>query len=172
MRAALTVFGSHGFRLRRNDEKGGGEWATRINASVFQVVAVSFTEYDQGQITERADSIFEEFLDLINSDTRWYEAVSRSTGDPTNIQYAFETWNKRLAAVMAGTLPVDKKRIFSKSLKTELFEQGRTCSICGQEIKLINDAALDHEQHYWRGGRTIPNNARLAHRLCNLKRPN
>ncbi len=171
MRAALTVFGNQGFRLRRNDDRGGGEWAKRINASVFQVIAVSFTKYDQGQITERADSIFEEYLDL-NSDPKWAQSVSKSTGDPNNIQYTFEAWNKRLASVMEGTLPTDKKRLFSKALKMELFEQSRTCSFCGQEIKIINDAVLDHEQHYWRGGRTIPNNARLAHRLCNLKRPN
>ena len=171
MRAALTVFGNQGFKLRRNDKNGGGEWAKRVNTSVFQVIAVSLAGYDLGQITERADSIFEEYLDL-NSDPGWSESVSKSTGDPNNIQYTFETWNKRLAAVMEGTLPKDKKRLFSKTLKMELFEQARTCSLCNQEIKLINDAVLDHEQHYWRGGRTIPNNARLAHRLCNLKRPN
>ena len=37
-------------------------------------------------------------------------------------------------------------------------------------ITLINDAALDHEKHYWRGGKTIPENARLVHRQCNLQR--
>jgi hypothetical protein len=35
----------------------------------------------------------------------------------------------------------------------------------------MNDAALDHDVHYWRGGKTVPDNARLVHRLCNLERP-
>ncbi|WP_367997209.1 HNH endonuclease [Planktothrix pseudagardhii] len=38
------------------------------------------------------------------------------------------------------------------------------------KVTLINDAALDHEKHYWRGGKTIPDNARLVHRQCNLQR--
>jgi 5-methylcytosine-specific restriction endonuclease McrA len=170
MRASLTVFGNQGFRIRRHDEKGGGEWATRVNASVFQVIAVSFTNYDLGQITERADAIYEEYLDLIATDTQWINAVTKSTGDPNNIRYAFQTWNDRLALLMSGTRAKDTNRIFSKSLKNELFMQDRKCSICAQEIKLINDAALDHEIHYWRGGKTVPTNARLVHRICNLKR--
>ncbi|MGH8541031.1 MAG: HNH endonuclease [Stenotrophobium sp.] len=34
----------------------------------------------------------------------------------------------------------------------------------------IEDAAVDHVAHYWRGGLTIPANARLTHRYCNSRR--
>jgi 5-methylcytosine-specific restriction endonuclease McrA len=64
----------------------------------------------------------------------------------------------------------DRERIFSRALKEELFQQDSTCSICNQRIVLINDAAIDHIDHYWRGGVTIPENARLVHRTCNLAR--
>jgi len=43
-------------------------------------------------------------------------------------------------------------------LKEELFQQSDVCSICGQKIAIINDAALDHELEYWRGGQTVPEN--------------
>jgi 5-methylcytosine-specific restriction endonuclease McrA len=33
-----------------------------------------------------------------------------------------------------------------------------------------SDADIDHIKHYWRGGKTIPENARLTHRYCNRKR--
>jgi hypothetical protein len=66
----------------------------------------------------------------------------------------------------------DSERIFSASLKKEMFNSDNACKICGQEIKTIEDAAMDHEIHYWRGGLTVPSNARLVHRVCNLKRPN
>lgn len=64
----------------------------------------------------------------------------------------------------------DGRRIFSQQLKKELFEQNSNCSICGNVIKLLDDSALDHEEHYWRGGATIPENARLVHHHCNLSR--
>ncbi|MVA23552.1 HNH endonuclease [Agrobacterium vitis] len=68
---------------------------------------------------------------------------------------------------MDGVEGADSQRIFSARLKKELFDQDRTCAICNNEIKSINDAAVDHVDQYWRGGATIPSNARLAHRACN-----
>jgi len=172
MRASLTVFGNTAFRLRRVDRNGGGEWGTKVNASVFQIVATSFTNYDLAQITQRSDAIFEEYLDMLSSDSTWVDYVSRATGDASKIRYTFQTWNNRLEEVMKGSIPKDAQRIFNKNLKQELFQQDATCTVCGQEIKSMLDAAVDHIEHYWRGGQTIPSNARLAHRLCNNKRPN
>lgn len=172
MRASHTVFGQDAFRLRRQDARGGGEWATRVNATVFQVITVSFTNYDLVQITQRSDAIYEEYLDLVSKDSNWEDCVTKSTGDAAKIRYAFETWGQRLASVMSSTVPADSQRIFSRTLKREMFQQNPMCAICGQEIRLMNDAALDHEEHYWRGGQTVPSNARLVHRLCNMKRPN
>lgn len=171
MKAAKTIFGNHGFRVRRRDEHGGGEWGSQVNASILQVIAVSFTDYDQSDLTRNADAIFEEFLDMMSSDVQWVDCVSKSTGDSSRIKYAFETWIGRLREVMKPIERKDSKRAFSRALKEEMWKQNSTCAICSQEIKLVNDAALDHDVHYWRGGKTVPSNARLAHRLCNNKRP-
>ena len=62
-------------------------------------------------------------------------------------------------------------RCFSFQLKQELFDEDPTCALCGQRIQQIDDAAVDHITQYWRGGQTIPENARLAHRYCNMARP-
>ena len=172
MRASLTVFGDHAFRLRKHDRKKAGEWAGRINASIFQVIAVSFTAYDLHQITQRADAIYEEYLDLIATDELWVECVTKSTGDPTKIRYSFEMWQERLADLMGPVASAEGSRLFSRQLKLEMWQQDRSCALCQQEIKSVIDAAMDHDAHYWRGGLTIPSNARLLHRLCNLKRPN
>lgn len=170
MRACYTVFGNKAFRLRRVYEKGGGEWTPRMNASVFQVLAVSFQNYDIGRITRGADRIFEAFLDLTQTDDRWVQGVTAGTGDYAKIEYVFETWTKRLKEALGDVVPNDQQRLFSRSLKEEMFNADSTCSICGQKIVLLNDAALDHQVHYWRGGQTVPDNARLAHRTCNWKR--
>lgn len=170
MRNSYTVFGSNSFRLRKIDYKGGGEWAPRANAAIFQVISTSLASYDTVQVSKRADAIFEEYLDVL-SDQQWIDAVSKSTGDAKKIKYAFETWGRRLSVVMEGVDGADNTRIFSAKLKKELFDQDNTCAICNNQIKSINDAAVDHIDQYWRGGLTIPSNARLAHRACNNARP-
>lgn len=173
MKASVTIFGENAFRLRREWREGvvpTGEWATRPNAAIFQVISTSFTRYDLGQLTRSADAIYEEYLDLVTTDDLWRDYVRRATGETGRIEYVFNTWTERLKAALQATEPNDGVRLFSKQLKKELFEQNRTCAICGQEIKLMNDAVLDHDHHYWRGGKTVPENARLAHRHCNASR--
>ncbi|MGK7956616.1 MAG: DUF262 domain-containing protein [Crocosphaera sp.] len=168
MKASYTIFGDNGFRLR---SKRGG-WSNQVNASIFQVLAVSFTNYDLGALTRRADSICEEYIDLISTDEKWVNSVQTSTGDISRIEYTFTTWQGRLNQVMESSIPNDSQRIFSRKLKEELYQQNPTCNICQQRISTIIDAALDHEIHYWRGGKTIPENARLVHRQCNFERSN
>jgi hypothetical protein len=173
MRACYTVFGDKAFRLRRvyeSKSQRGGEWTPRINATIFQILAVSMSEYDIGQITRSADSIREAYLDLISTDKKWIEAVSQSTGDPAKIEYSFSVWNERLRQAVSASEKNDAQRLFSYQLKEELFSQDSSCSICGQKIHMINDAALDHDVQYWQGGKTIPSNCRLAHRQCNWER--
>lgn len=173
MKVSTTVFGEYGFRLRVSNSrksKSVGEWATRANAAIFQCISTSFSSYDIGQLTRNADAIYEEYVDLITMDEEWIDCVRRATGESTRLNYVFNTWRERLSKIMDSVPTNDEKRVFSRNLKMELFNQDKTCLICGQEIKLLDDAALDHEKHYWRGGATVPENARLTHRFCNLSR--
>jgi len=172
MKAAFTIFADQAFRVRKIHKSRGSEWSKKVNATILQIVAVSFTNYDNSQLTRRADAIYEEYIDLVSQDQDWIRCVTTSSFDPKNIRYGFETWNSRLSTLMEQVESLDSERIFSASLKREMFSSNNTCEICGQEIKTIEDAAMDHETHYWRGGLTVPSNARLVHRLCNLKRPN
>ena len=174
MKACLTVFGGDSFRLKKDIAKLGsgspGEWATRPNAAIFQVIATSFSDYDLGQITQKSDSIYETYLDLINTDREWVDRVRRATGESARLNSVFEKWRERLKEVMNDSQPQDGQRVFSHQLKKEMFDTNPICSICGNRISLIDDAALDHDQKYWLGGKTIPENANLTHRLCNLKK--
>lgn len=169
MRNSFTVFGHSAFRLRKVDPKGGGEWASKPNASIFQVVSTSLASYETARVAKNSDAILEEYLDLMQ-DQLWVDAVTKSTGDTKNIKYAFDTWTARLDALMKGTEGLDPQRIFTNNLKRELYEADSTCRICGNEIKTLNDSMVDHVDQYWRGGKTIPSNGRLVHRACNLSR--
>jgi hypothetical protein len=171
MKAAFTVFGEQAFRVRKTHKNGGSQWSKKVNATILQIVAVSFTTYDLSQITRKADLIYEEYIDLLSTDDGWVKCVTTSSFDAKNIRYGFETWNSRLSELMKETAPLDSERLFSASLKKEMFHSNNSCAICRQEIKSIEDAAMDHAIHYWRGGLTIPSNSRLVHRICNLKRP-
>ena len=174
MKASLTVFGDNAFRLKnektRPNSKSAGEWATRPNSAIFQVISTSFASYDLGSITRASDSIYEEYVDLINTDEQWVDRVRRATAESTRLHYVFDTWQDRLKIVMNVHEPNDSQRVFSRQLKKEMFENNQTCKICGQKISLIDDAVLDHDKRYWIGGKTIPENAQLVHRLCNLKK--
>lgn len=170
MQNCYSVFGENAFRIRKHDHMGGGEWATQANAAIFQVISTSLASYDAAQISARADMIVEEYLDVL-TDSDWIDAVTKSTGDTKKIKYAFDTWTRRLQALMEGVEGLDGKRLFTTSLKKELLEQDSACAICKNEIKSLTDAAVDHVEQYWRGGATIPSNARLAHRSCNRARP-
>jgi len=174
MRGCLTVFGENAFRLKSDITKPGkysyGAWSSKPNAAIFQVISTSFAKYDLGQITQKADAIYEGYLDLINSDSLWVDRIRRATGESTRLIYTFETWHVMLEEIMRYSQAQDSKRIFSKNLKKEMFEADQTCSLCGNKIVLIDDAALDHDIRYWIGGKTVPENAKLCHRICNLKK--
>ncbi|MCM0755595.1 DUF262 domain-containing protein [Desulfovibrio aminophilus] len=174
MKACMTVFGENAFRLKSDIAKPGkysaGEWASRPNAAIFQAIATSFCSYDLGQITQKSDCIYEGYLDLINSDPVWVDRVRRATGESTRLKYVFDAWLKRLEEIMSESQPQDSKRIFSRQLKKEMFDSNPTCKLCGNKISLIDDAVIDHDDRYWLGGKTIPENANLAHRICNLKK--
>lgn len=174
MKACVTVFGQSGFRLKnekvRPSSKSGGEWATRLNMAIFPVVATSFIQYDLGRITRAADAIYEEYLDLIGTDNQWVDRVRRASFEVARLQYTFSIWYARLEQVLSPFEPNDTQRIFSRKLKEEMFKTDPTCSLCNQRVALMDDAVLDHDKQYWRGGKTVPDNAKLAHRLCNLKK--
>ena len=170
MRSVVTVFGTHAFRLRKEDHRGGGEWGTRVNASIFQVITTSFARYDYNQILKNSDAILEAYLSVL-SDQRWVDAVTKSTGDYQSVKYAFETWYRLIDEIVKSTDTLDKTRVFNRTFKEEIIERDNTCAICGQKIAAINDSAIDHVEQYWLGGKTIPSNARLVHRQCNAKRP-
>ena len=163
MKAAFTIFGNRGFKLNSTSRS--------VNASIFQVICVSFTDYDQGALTRSADAIYTAYLDLIETDLRWVNCVSTSTSTYNRISYTFETWNKKLKQVMENAEPNDSKRLFPRELKEDLYSQSKVCEICGQQITHIDDAALDHDKQHWQGGKTVPENARLVHQHCNATRP-
>ncbi len=167
-----SLLGANAFkRFYRGTEKyPRGHWETKkFNASLFDVLMWSFAGRDKNQVMANLDAIREAFVVLMTEDQDFIDSIELSTSATKMVHLRFDKWRSALDAVLA---PYPKQpRIFSRALKQELFNNNQTCAICGQSISDLDDAAVDHIAQYWLGGKTIPENARLAHRYCNWARP-
>ncbi|MFC4637699.1 HNH endonuclease family protein [Deinococcus hohokamensis] len=167
---AWAVFGKKAFRRFQPGTGAGanGTWEERLNFALWDTLLYTFSFYQKSDIIPHADRIYEEFLDLMTHDPTFVEYVV-STGDKAErVKYRADVWRQRMDAVVGA--PRTDGRLFTRKLKESLFEQDPTCAICGQRIQSVDDAEVDHIVHYWRGGKTIPENARLTHRHCNRAR--
>jgi rubredoxin len=163
-----TIFGARAFRrfIAGYDDDPNGQWEMRQpNKALYDVVMFGFSRYKKNQVIRHADAIYEALVSLMSNNYRFVDAITAGTTDPRRVKTRFETWLGTLQDVI-GDDPND--RAFSKHWKEQLFASGRTCSLCGNEIKTVDDAHVHHEEHYWRGGVTLPKNSQLVHRFCNL----
>jgi 5-methylcytosine-specific restriction endonuclease McrA len=167
---AWTVFGPNAFRRwsSGDDSNPSGQWESKLNIALWDTILYTFAFFEKRQVVAAADAIREEFLDLMSNDDIFIDYIGRTTDKPDRVRYRAETWRKRLDAAI--TVPFGETRAFSLKLKAKLHATDPTCAICGQHIHLAEDAEIDHIKHYWRGGATIPENARLTHRHCNRRR--
>lgn len=168
---AYTVFGRNAFRRfnpgRANAPDGSWE-AHKLNVALWDTLLYTFAYYDKRQMVPIADRVREEFLDLISNDATFADYISRTTDNVERIKYRADTWRQRLDLLVVT--PANEPRGFSSALKESLHKANPTCGSCGQRIRELDDAEVDHVEHYWRGGKTIPENARLTHRYCNRAR--
>lgn len=166
-----TVFGKNGFRrfVQGNQRDKNGTWEKRINMGLYDVVMYGFSTYKKNQIILYSDTIREELIHLMTSDPNFINSISGTgTTNTQKVRLRFKIWEEALQKIV-GTLN-NEPRLFSLDFKRKLYERDPTCAVCGQRIHDIDDASVDHIEQYWRGGKTIPENARLTHRYCNLAR--
>jgi len=166
-----SLFGQRAFkRLYRGDESNpSGCWEGRkFNASLYDVLMGVFCDKDKNQVYGALDCLREGLLDLISSNDEFVDATVLGTSDRERVLTRFELGFQRVRMILKEQ--PRQPRCFSRKLKEELYRADPTCAICEQRIEEIDDAAVDHIDQYWRGGKTIPEKARLTHRYCNMAR--
>ena len=158
-------------RFYAGDERNpSGRWEPKkFNASLYDVLMGVFHDKDKNQVYAALDSLREAIVDLMATDRQFNDAIQLSTSSIDNVKLRFDIMRRTVEGVLRDH--VVQPRCFSRELKQELFDRDPTCQICNQAIQQLDDAAVDHIEQYWRGGKTIPENARLAHRYCNSARP-
>jgi hypothetical protein len=167
----VQVFGPNPFRMwvvGKNRGDPTGHWEDRLNGVVFELLMTSVAAYEKPCVVSHQDAVREEFIHLLSTDQFMVDSLSLGTNSRQKMRYRHDTWRSALRSLLDTTEPTP--RCFRLAFKRELWQQDPSCAICGQAIHSLDDAAVDHFTHYWRGGPTIPSNARLTHRFCNARR--
>jgi len=164
------TFGDKAFRrfVLGCEKDPNGYWEERLNKALFDIVMWGFTLYSKHQVMSYLDAIREELIYLMTTDGDFIRSITKSTDKKEHIHIRFSKWQNSLQKIIG--YPHHEPRTFSLRLKEKLWIKDPYCGICGQRINLLDDAEVDHIKEYWRGGKTIPNNARLVHRYCNRAR--
>jgi hypothetical protein len=166
-----SIFGNNAFKrfYRGSEADRNGYWEQKkFNASLYDILMYSFAKEDKHIVFQHLDEIRESLIYLMTSDQEFIDSIELSTSSVQAVTKRFDKWR----SVLQNVIGIQQKedRCFSRKLKQELFELDPTCAICGHAIQEIDDSAVDHIHQYWLGGKTIPENARLTHRYCNLSR--
>lgn len=167
-----SVFGDRAFKryYKGTSSEPSGYWETkRFNVSLHDILMDSFARVDKNLVYQNLDQIREAFIDIMTTDDSFIDAIEIGTSEERKVIRRFDSWRNRLNEILNNTKK--QPRCFSNDLKRKLFEENPTCQICNNSIQQIDDAAVDHIDQYWLGGKTIPENARLTHRYCNWSRP-
>ncbi len=167
-----SLFGDRAFHRYQKGTSASpnGAWEEkRFNASLYDALMGAFCERDKNQVYGALDSLREGLIDLMATDQEFIDAILLGTSQPIRVRKRFDMVRLLVDSVLASR--PEQPRCFSLKLKQELHERDARCALCKQHIQHIDDAAVDHIEQYWRGGKTIPENARLAHRYCNTARP-
>ena len=172
LQVAKSIFGDYAFqRLRAgNSSKPDGSWGSRaVNASIYDTFMAVFCRLDKNRVYAALNSLREALIDLMTTNLEFIDAIMAGTSDDARVKRRYRLMSSTVEEVLQDY--AKQPRCFSQELKDELYRNNPTCAICGNSIRMIDDAAIDHIKQYWKGGQTIPENARLTHRYCNLARP-
>lgn len=166
-----SLLDKHAFKrfYKGNEKNPNGYWEpNKLNESLYDILMYSFAREDKNKVYQNLDSIREALIHLMTDDQEFIEAIELSTSSVQAVTKRFDKWRLILQDIIG--IAQKEPRCFSFKLKKELYDNDQTCSICKQKIQDIDDAAIDHIEQYWAGGKTIPKNARLTHRYCNWAR--
>ncbi len=163
-----SLLGENSFRRFKIVGKEGVWEKNRLNVALFDILMDSMSRLDTSILMRHLDAIKEAYIDLMVSNQDFIDSIMINTSNTQVVAKRFKIWNSVLDSIIGD----DKieTRCFTKAFKQKLFDADPTCAICNQNINSVDDAAVDHIEQYWMGGKTIPENARLTHRYCNWSR--
>ncbi|MGV8984281.1 HNH endonuclease, partial [Clostridium sp.] len=116
--------------------------------------------------------IREVLINVEQSDVCIFNPNGNVNGDAKGARYTMERINEMILAAIGDNVD-NRERIFSKEIKTSLFQkQNAICGICNQKMLTIEDTEIDHIKPFSEGGTTEIDNAQLTHIYCNRSKGN
>lgn len=173
-----SILGRNAFKRYKAGSVGNpdGTWEIKkFNYSLYDILMYSFSYFEEPKIRKNIDIIKESLIYLMANDADFIRSIEISTSSSQAVKTRFDKWLSMLQNIIG--ISEKERRYFTKEEKQKLWDENEKenkiclCDICHQEIQDIDDANVDHIEQYWRGGKTIRENARLTHRYCNLARP-
>ena len=147
-------------------ERETNEVIEKFSGSIYDSVIIPFSFFDSHELMAHADDIRNALNDLKRNNEQYREDTYAATGSKKRVIGRIMAVYNMLADITGG-YGVSEDRTFSDSVKRQLFHEGYICSYCGNEIKDIADAEVDHIIPFSQGGKTEISNAQLLHRHCN-----
>lgn len=167
-----SLLGKNAFKryYKGTESNPNGWWEPKkFNASLYDILMYSSSREDKNSVFQNLDAVRESLIYLMTSDQEFIDAIELSTSSVQAVTKRFDKWRLTMQQIVG--IQHKEPRCFSLSLKQQMYDRDPTCEICNQRIQSVDDSALDHIEQFWRGGKTVPENARLTHRYCNWSRP-
>lgn len=172
MQNVYIVFGNNAGRLYGTGAEGNqsvdGKWESKFSVSALDIQASALIGHSPADVQASSEQIREAYLFYLLTNPQIRLAISRRPGNANATKLRWFGLKNKIQQLLTET-PTEP-RFFSYELRRKLFDASPMCGICGNQIHSIDDSVVDHKQPYSKGGKTILENAQLAHRSCNARK--
>lgn len=169
MQNIYAVFGEKAGRLYEvNPRNNKGSWETKFSVTAFDIQAAALIGRAPAKVQQAAEQIRELYLFTMLTDSDLQDAISKRTGSTAQTKMRWIKFRAMVDPIIDGTIV--EPRFFDYAFRKQLFEKSDECKLCGNQIHIFDDSTVDHITPYSKGGKTVTENAQLAHRGCNARK--
>jgi 5-methylcytosine-specific restriction endonuclease McrA len=169
MQNVYAVFGEKSARLYEvNPRTNRGSWETKFSVTALDIQASALMNRPTTKVQKAAEQIRELFLFTLLTDNEMRDSISKRTASSVQTRIRWTKFRQLVDPIIEGTIV--EPRFFEYEFRKELYEKSDLCQLCKNEIHTFEDCTVDHIIPYSKSGKTVPENAQLAHRGCNAKK--
>jgi Protein of unknown function DUF262/HNH endonuclease len=172
MNNVWTVFGPNSGKLYSTGTEDrptvDGRWEPKFSISALDIQASALLGQNPGKIQAAAEQIRELYTFYLLTQPQVRMAISRQPAGTAATKLRWAGFRTQVQNILDDTQV--EPRFFTFEFRRQLFNADSTCRICSNQIHVLEDSTVDHVHPYSRGGKTVPENAQLAHRSCNARK--